>query len=73
MSTNPHSAPRSLPERPDLRHLKDQAKDFLKGNSGQDEIPKSLADAHTNLPVNTDLQVGQSSSHMLNRSMKRDD
>lgn len=30
MSTDPHSASRSLPERPDLRHLKLQAKDLLK-------------------------------------------
>lgn len=30
MSTDPHSASRSLPERPDLRHLKRQAKDLFK-------------------------------------------
>jgi ankyrin repeat protein len=30
VSTDPHSASRSLPEQPDLRHLKHQAKDLLK-------------------------------------------
>jgi hypothetical protein len=30
MSTHSESAPRPLPERPSLRHLKDQAKDLLK-------------------------------------------
>lgn len=30
MSTNPQEAPRPLPDRPDLRHLKNQAKDLLK-------------------------------------------
>ena len=30
MSTDPHWAPRPLPDRPNLRHLKDQAKDLLK-------------------------------------------
>jgi hypothetical protein len=30
MSTSPDPAPRSLPDRPSLRHLKDQAKDLLK-------------------------------------------
>lgn len=40
MSTDPDGAPRSLPDRPNLRHLKDQAKDLLKaGTAG------SLADA----------------------------
>ena len=49
MSTDPQFASRSLPERPDLRHLKGQAKDLLKGKSGQDEIPQSLADAQYKL------------------------
>ena len=40
MSTNPEGAPRPLPEHPNLRHLKDQAKDLLK--TGQ---AKSIADA----------------------------
>jgi ankyrin repeat protein len=40
MPTNPSQAPRPLPDRPNLRHLKDQAKDLLK--SGQAE---SLAKA----------------------------
>ena len=30
MSTDPSNAPRPLPERPNLRHLKDQAKDLVK-------------------------------------------
>jgi ankyrin repeat protein len=30
MSTNPQGSPRQLPEHPDLRHLKDQAKDLKK-------------------------------------------
>ena len=30
MSTDHPEAPRPLPERPNLRHLKDQAKDLLK-------------------------------------------
>ena len=30
MSTDPQEAPRPLPDRPNLRHLKDQAKDLLK-------------------------------------------
>jgi ankyrin repeat protein len=40
MSTNPNGAPRPLPERPNLRHLKDQAKDLLKAGAAS-----SLADA----------------------------
>src|SRR3989441_1165593 len=30
MSTDPYAAPRPLPDRPNLRHLKDQAKDLLR-------------------------------------------
>jgi hypothetical protein len=30
MSTDTHGNPRALPDRPNLRHLKDQAKDLLK-------------------------------------------
>ena len=30
MSTDPTGTPRPLPDRPNLRHLKDQAKDLLK-------------------------------------------
>src|SRR4051812_38031840 len=30
MSTDPHTAPRPLPDHPNLRHLKDQAKDLVK-------------------------------------------
>ena len=30
MSGDPQASPRPLPERPDLRHLKDQAKDLLR-------------------------------------------
>jgi ankyrin repeat protein len=40
MSTNPQGAPRSLPDRPNLRHLKDQAKDLLKAGDAE-----SLTDA----------------------------
>jgi ankyrin repeat protein len=40
MSTDPHGAPRPLPERPNLRHLRDQAKDLLKAGGAA-----SLADA----------------------------
>src|SRR5882724_7774190 len=40
MSNNPQSAPRALPERPNLRHLKDQAKDLLKAGHAE-----SLTDA----------------------------
>ena len=40
MSTHSQDAPRSLPDRPNLRHLKDQAKDLLKAGGAE-----SLADA----------------------------
>jgi len=40
MSNDPHAAPRPLPDRPNLRHLKDQAKDLLKAGAAT-----SLADA----------------------------
>ena len=40
MSTIPQDVPRSLPDRPNLRHLKDQAKDLLKSGKA-----KSLSDA----------------------------
>ena len=40
MSTDPQGAPRPLPDRPNLRHLKDQAKDLLKAGSAE-----SLTDA----------------------------
>jgi len=40
MSTEQPEAPRPLPERPNLRHLKDQAKDQLKNGAA-----KSIADA----------------------------
>src|SRR5947209_635030 len=33
MSTDPHGAPCPLPDRPNLRHLKDQAKDLLKAGA----------------------------------------
>jgi hypothetical protein len=33
MSTDPHAAARPLPDRPNLRHLKDQAKDLVKGGT----------------------------------------
>ena len=40
MSSTPQGSPRQLPEHPDLRHLKDQAKDFLRAGQAA-----SLADA----------------------------
>jgi ankyrin repeat protein len=40
MSTDPHGAPRPLPDHPNLRHLKDQAKDLLKTGAA-----KSIIDA----------------------------
>ena len=40
MSDDPHAAPRPLPDRPDLRHLKDQAKDLV--NAG---TANSITDA----------------------------
>ncbi|MPY89739.1 MAG: hypothetical protein GEU99_17685 [Luteitalea sp.] len=44
MSTHPESASRALPERPDLRHLRNQAKDLLKAGGA-----KSLAAAQFQL------------------------
>src|SRR3954464_3948659 len=35
MSTNPDAAARRLPERPNLRHLKDQARDLLKSGAAK--------------------------------------
>src|SRR6266571_4851136 len=40
MSTDPRGALRPLPDRPNLRHLKDQAKDLLQAGAAE-----SLADA----------------------------
>jgi ankyrin repeat protein len=40
MSTDPQAAPRPLPDRPNLRHLKDQAKDLVKVGTA-----KSITDA----------------------------
>jgi hypothetical protein len=40
MSTDPQPAPRSLPDRPNLRHLKDQARDLVKAGAAT-----SIADA----------------------------
>jgi len=40
MSTDPHAPPRPLPDRPNLRHLKDQAKDLVQGGTA-----KSITDA----------------------------
>jgi ankyrin repeat protein len=40
MSTDPHAAPRPLPDRPNLRHLKAQAKDLFKAGTA-----KSITDA----------------------------
>ena len=35
MSTDPQAAPRPLPDRPNLRHLKDQAKDLVKAGAAE--------------------------------------
>ena len=35
MSTDPHAAARALPDRPNLRHLKDQARDLVKAGSAK--------------------------------------
>jgi hypothetical protein len=35
VSTHPQDAPRPLPERPNVRHLKDQAKDLLKAGDAR--------------------------------------
>ena len=40
MSTDPQAAQRRLPDHPNLRHLKDQAKDLLKSGGA-----KSITDA----------------------------
>ena len=40
MSTDPQAAPRPLPDRPNLRHLKDQAKDLVRAGTA-----KSITDA----------------------------
>src|ERR1044071_5581649 len=40
MSIDPNGAPRPLPDRPNLRHLKNQAKDLLKAGAAE-----SLSDA----------------------------
>jgi ankyrin repeat protein len=41
MSTDPQDAPRPLPDRPNLRHLKDQAKDLVKSGAAP-SIAKAL-------------------------------
>ena len=40
MPTDPHEGPRALPDRPNLRHLKDQAKDLVTAGTA-----KSISDA----------------------------
>jgi ankyrin repeat protein len=40
MSTDPHAGPRALPERPNLRHLKSQARDLLEAGAA-----RSITDA----------------------------
>lgn len=44
MPTDPHEGPRALPDRPNLRHLKDQAKDLVTAGTA-----KSISDAQFNL------------------------
>jgi ankyrin repeat protein len=43
MSTDPHTAPRPLPDRPNLRHLKDQAKDLVKTGIARSTTAAQLA------------------------------
>ena len=61
MSTEPLGAPRPLPQRPHLRHLKDQAKDLLKAGAAA-----SLADAQSRLPASTGFLVGLASRRTSN-------
>src|SRR5258707_7178464 len=42
MSTNPQCPPRPLPDRPNLRHLKDQAKDLLKAGDADSLTDEQL-------------------------------
>ena len=44
MSSTPQGSPRQLPEHPDLRHLKDQAKDLLKSGSSDVACQGTIAD-----------------------------
>ena len=44
MPTDPHEGPHALPDRPNLRHLKDQAKDLVTAGTA-----KSISDAQFNL------------------------
>ena len=46
MSTDPHGAPRPLPDRPNLRHLKDQAKDLLKAGAAASTADAQFQIAH---------------------------
>ena len=62
MSTHSAGIPPPLPEHPDLRHLKDQAKDLLKAG----EAP-SLAEAQFQIARHTALRVGRSSRRTSNR------
>jgi Skp family chaperone for outer membrane proteins len=52
MSAHPPQASRSLPERPDLRHLKNQAKDILKAGNAA-----SLTDAQRKLAREIDKKT----------------
>src|ERR671919_39470 len=35
MSNDPHATPRALPDRPNIRHLKNQAKDLVKAGTAE--------------------------------------
>lgn len=56
MSSTAQGPPHRLPEHPDLRHLKDQAKDLLRAGQAA-----SLADAQFQLARRTALRAGPSS------------
>src|ERR1700680_4372334 len=46
MSTDPQAAPRPLPDHPNLRHLKDQAKDLLKAGAAASITDAQFKIAH---------------------------
>ena len=57
MGTDSHAAQHPLPERPNLRHLKDQAKDLVKAGSAKSLTDAQFADHHLSM----DFRVGRSS------------
>jgi hypothetical protein len=59
MSTESNDGPQPLPERPNLRHLKDQAGDLVKAGRAT-----SLAAAQFQIAASTGLRAGPSSKLM---------